>query len=181
MKNNLLDWHKNAVNKSQHLLGISNLMRAPRLKKIVVNAGLKEAVSNSKAVSNAIDLLGCITGQLPVKTFAKKSIAGFKIREGMPIGACVTLRGAKMCNFLYKLVNVVLPKIRDFQGLKKKMDGQGNYNLGLSSIEFFPEGERSGVTEVNLGLNITIVTSAVTDEEAYIFLKALGMPFIREK
>lgn len=179
MKNTLLNWHKVAISETQKVLAIANVMRVPKLEKIVINVGLKEAVSNSKAVSNAVELLSSIAGQKPVTTKAKKSIAGFKIREGMPIGVCVTLRGIKMFNFLYKLINLALPKIRDFQGLSKKMDGQGNYNLGLSSIELFPEGERSGVVESHVGLCITIVTSADKDEEAYMLLKNLGMPFIR--
>jgi large subunit ribosomal protein L5 len=179
MKNTLLNWHKNAIGETQKAFSIANVMQAPKLEKIVINVGLKEAVTNSKAIPTAVELLSSIAGQKPVITRARKSIAGFKIREGMAIGACVTLRGIKMYNFLYKLINLALPKIRDFQGLKKKMDGQGNYNLGLSSVELFPEGERSGVVESHLGLCITIVTSTDKDEEAYVLLKNLGMPFIR--
>lgn len=179
MKNTLLNWHKIAIKQTQSNLGIANIMRAPKLEKVVINVGVRDAVSNSKAVPSAIDLLSSITGQKPISTKAKKSIAGFKIREGMPIGACVTLRGVKMYNFLYKLINLALPKIRDFQGLKKKMDGRGNYNLGLSSVDLFPEGERLGIVESHMGLCITIVTSAEKDEEAYMLLKNLGMPFIR--
>lgn len=181
MKNELIEWRKKAMQEVKTLLNIKNLMCVPKLEKIVVNAGLKEAVSNSKAISSAMNLLSEITGQLPVKTIAKKSIAGFKIREGMPIGAFVTLRGIKMYNFLYKLVHLALPKIRDFQGLSKKFDGRGNYNLGLSNVEVFPEGERLGVAEFTTGVCITIVTSSNDDREAYAFLKALGVPFIREK
>jgi large subunit ribosomal protein L5 len=149
----------------------------PKLKKIVVNAGLKEAVSNSKVLPFAMNLLKNVTCQLPVKTIAKQSIAGFKLREGMSIGAFVTLRGKRMYAFLYKLINIVLPKIRDFQGLSTKFDGRGNYNLGLSSLEVFPEGEESGIAEFTTGVCITIVTNANNDTNAMACLKAFGMPF----
>lgn len=181
MKNKLLNWYKGAILKTQGVLSIKNCMRVPKLEKIVVNVGLKEAVSNSKAITNAVELVSKITGQLPIKTFAKKSIAGFKIREGMPIGVCVTLRNLKKLSFFDKLVNIVLPKVRDFQGVSKKFDGRGNYNLGLSSVEVFPEGERLGVSEFTTGISITFVTSTNSDSEAYALLETLGMPFIREK
>lgn len=138
---------------------------------------MKEAVSNSKAITLATDLLQKVACQAPMKTFAKKSIAGFKLREGMPIGAFVTLRGMRMYFFLYKLINIVLPKIKDFQGLSTKFDGRGNYNLGLASLEVFPEGEQSGVAEFSTGVCITIVTSTNCEKEAYSCLKAFGMPF----
>jgi large subunit ribosomal protein L5 len=177
MEKKLKEWQKIVSEKMKAELEIHNPMRMPKLKKIVVNAGLKEAVSNSKAITLAMNLLGKVACQLPVKTIAKKSIAGFKLREGMPIGTFVTLRGKRMYAFLYKLINIVLPKIRDFQGIGIKFDGRGNYNLGISSLEVFPEGEESGIAEFTTGVCITIVTNAENDKEAMTCLKAHGMPF----
>lgn len=177
MKNNLKQWKEDVAKQIQKNLLIKNPMKIPKIEKIVVNIGLKEAVSNSKAITSGMNLLADITSQLPMKTFAKKSIAGFKLREGMPIGAYVTLRGDRMYAFLYKLINIVFPKIRDFQGISTKLDGQGNYNLGLPNLEVFPEGEKSGLSEFNTGASITIVTSSIVDEEALSCLKAFGMPF----
>lgn len=177
MEQKLKEWRESVVEKIRKDLLIVNPMRIPKLKKIVINAGLKEAVSNSKAITLAMNLLGKIACQLPVKTLAKKSIAGFKLREKMPIGTFVTLRGAPMYSFLYKLINIVLPKIRDFQGLSSKFDGRGNYNLGLPTLEVFPEGEEAGVAEFTTGVCITIVTSTDCEKEAFSCLKAFGMPF----
>lgn len=177
MENKLKEWQKSVFEKIKLDLNILNPMEIPKIKKIVINAGLKEAVSNSKAITLAMKLLEKIVCQLPVKTIAKKSIAGFKLREGMPIGTFVTLRGRRMYAFLYKLINIVLPKIRDFQGLSDKFDSRGNYNLGLSTLEVFPEGEEAGVSEFTTGACITIVTSTDCEKEAYSCLKAFGMPF----
>ena len=177
MKNKLKQWQQDVTKQIQQDLSITNPMRVPKIEKIVVNIGLKEAVSNSKVITTGMNLLADITCQLPVKTFAKKSIAGFKLREGMPIGTYVTLRGIRMYAFLYKLINIVLPKIRDFQGVPIKLDGQGNYNLGLSTLEVFPEGEKVGLSEFNTGASITIVTSSSDDKEAFACIKAFGMPF----
>lgn len=177
MKNKLKEWHKDVMQQIQKNLSITNPMRIPKIEKIVVNIGLKEAVSNSKVITMGINLLADITCQLPIKTFAKKSIAGFKLREGMPIGAYVTLRGNNMYSFLYKLINIVLPQIRDFQGVFTKLDGNGNYSLGLSTLEIFPEGEKAGLSEFNTGASITIVTSTSIDYEAFECIKAFGMPF----
>lgn len=177
MNKDLKIWVEDVNSQIKKELNFSNKMQIPRLKKIVVNAGLKSAVSNSKSVGLAMDLLKEITCQLPVKTIAKKSIAGFKLREGMPIGTFVTLRREKMYSFLYKLINIVFPKIKDFQGLSSKMDGQGNYNLGLASLEVFPEGEVSGIAEFTTGVSITMVTSSKVDSDAVVCLKLFGMPF----
>lgn len=177
MEKKLKEWQCSVVEAIKKDLNILNPMKIPKLKKIVINAGLKEAVSNSKAITLAMNLLGKIACQLPVKTIAKKSIAGFKLREGMPIGTFVTLRGKRMYSFLYKLINIVLPKIRDFQGLSSKFDGRGNYNLGLSTLEVFPEGEETGVAEFTTGVCITIVTNTDCEKEALSCLKAFGMPF----
>jgi len=174
-------WQELAEEMIKKDLNVDNPMKIPKLKKIVINAGLKEAVSNSKAITLAMNLLGKIACQLPVKTIAKKSIAGFKLREGMAIGTFVTLRGKRMYSFLYKLINIVLPKIRDFQGLSNKFDGQGNYNLGLPNLEVFPEGETSGVAEFTTGACITIVTSSDCDKQALMCLKAFGMPFKKDQ
>lgn len=157
-------------------LGIKNIMQVPKLSKIVLNVGVKEAVSDSKVLKTVSDVIGRIAGQMPVRTLAKKSIAGFKIREGMPLGVMVTLRRERMYDFLDKLINLALPNVRDFQGLSLKMDGRGNYNLGLKEWTIFPEAERGGLENV-YGLNITIHTTADQDNDAYELLKGLGMPF----
>jgi large subunit ribosomal protein L5 len=181
MKENLKLWCKTAQQALQKELDIRNIMRVPKIEKIVINVGFKDAVSNSKVVTNGMALLADIVCQQPVKTLAKKSIAGFKLREGMPIGTYVTLRGIRMYAFLYKLIHIVLPKIRDFQGVSTKLDGQGNYNLGLVNLEVFPEGERSGVNEFSTGASITFVTSTRNDHEALACLKAFGMPFKKDQ
>jgi large subunit ribosomal protein L5 len=154
-----------------------NVMMIPRLEKIVVNVGLGEAVQNAKAMDAAVADIAAITGQKPVVTKAKKSIATFKIREGMPIGCKVTLRGERMWDFLNKLVNVALPRVRDFRGVSPKaFDGRGNYALGLKEQLIFPEIDYDKVDKVR-GMDIIIVTTARTDEEAKSLLKGLGMPF----
>lgn len=156
---------------------IENPMAVPRLVKVVVNMGLGEATQNTKVIEAATQDLTAITGQKPVITRAKKSIAAFKLREGMPIGACVTLRGDQMFEFLDRLVNVALPRVRDFRGVSaRSFDGRGNYTLGLKDQVLFPEIDYSKVERLK-GMNVTIVTTARTDEQARSLLKQMGMPF----
>lgn len=154
-----------------------SVMQVPKLEKIVVNMGVGDAVQNSKALDNAVEELTQITGQKPVVTKAKKSIAGFRLREGMPIGAKVTLRGERMYDFLDKLVSVSLPRVRDFRGVSKNaFDGRGNYTLGIKEQLIFPEIDYDKVAKVR-GMDIVIVTTANTDEESRELLTQLGMPF----
>jgi large subunit ribosomal protein L5 len=154
-------------------------MQVPRLKKVVVNIGLGEAIQNIKLLESASTELTAVTGQKPVVTRAKKSIAAFKLREGMPIGCMVTLRRDRMYYFLDKLMNVVLPRVRDFRGVSEKaFDGRGNYTLGIKEQIIFPEIDYDQIDKVR-GMNITIVTSAPTDEEGKFLLKILGLPFRR--
>ncbi|MDE3112200.1 MAG: 50S ribosomal protein L5 [Chloroflexota bacterium] len=154
-----------------------NVMRIPRLEKIVVNIGMGEAIGNGKAMDAAAGDLGTITGQRPVVTKSKKAISNFRLRIGMPIGLKVTLRGDRMWFFFEKLVSVALPRIRDFQGLSDKgFDGRGNYSLGLREQLVFPEIEYDKIDRLR-GLEISIVTTAKTDEEGRALLQALGMPF----
>lgn len=158
-------------------LGFSNIMQVPRFKKVVLNIGVKEAVADSRVLNTVMQTLDNIAGQKSVRTLAKKSIAGFKIREGMPIGARVTLRGKNMYYFLDKLINLVLPTVRDFQGVSTKFDGRGNYNLGIKEWSIFPEVDTT--QEKVFGMNITIHTSALEDAHALELLKSFGMPFRR--
>jgi large subunit ribosomal protein L5 len=154
-----------------------SVMEVPKLDKIVVNMGVGDAVANAKALDNAVEELSTITGQKPVVTRAKKSIAGFRLREGMPIGAKVTLRGERMYEFLDKLVSVSLPRVRDFRGISKKaFDGRGNYTLGIKEQLIFPEIDYDKVSKVR-GMDIVIVTTAKTDEESRELLTQFGMPF----
>ena len=154
-----------------------NIMAVPKLEKIVINMGLGEAIANAKILDVAVDELGRISGQRPVITRAKKSIANFKLRQNMPIGAAVTLRGDRMFEFLDRLTNVVLPRVRDFRGVStKSFDGRGNYTLGLRDQLIFPEISYEKVDKIR-GMNVTIVTTARTDDEARELLKQLGMPF----
>jgi large subunit ribosomal protein L5 len=154
-----------------------SVMQVPQLDKIVINMGVGDAVANAKALDNAVEELSTITGQKPVVTRAKKSIAGFRLREGMPIGAKVTLRGERMYQFLDKLVSVSLPRVRDFRGVSKKsFDGRGNYTLGVKEQLIFPEIDYDKVSKVR-GMDIVIVTTANTDEEARELLTQFGMPF----
>ncbi len=154
-----------------------NVMRVPGLHKIVINIGMGEAVQNSKAMDNAVRDLTDITGQRPVVTKAKRSVAAFKLREGMSIGAMVTLRGQRMYDFLDRLVNVALPRLRDFQGVSTDaFDGRGNYTLGIREQLVFPEIDYDKIDKVR-GMEITIVTTAHTDEEGRRLLRLLGMPF----
>lgn len=157
--------------------GYKNVMQVPRLEKIVVNIGLGEALTNAKAVDAAVGDLALITGQRAIVTKAKKSIATFKVREGNPIGAKVTLRGERMWDFLERLTRVALPRIRDFRGISgKSFDGRGNYTLGLKEQLSFPEIEFDKIDRLR-GLEITIVTTAKSDEESKKLLALLGMPF----
>ncbi|WP_081755887.1 MULTISPECIES: 50S ribosomal protein L5 [Paucisalibacillus] len=154
-----------------------SVMEVPQLEKIVINMGVGDAVQNSKALDSAVEELALISGQKPMITRAKKSIAGFRLREGMPIGAKVTLRGERMYEFLQKLVSVSLPRVRDFRGISKKaFDGRGNYTLGVKEQLIFPEINYDKVSKVR-GMDIVIVTTANTDEEARELLAQLGMPF----
>jgi large subunit ribosomal protein L5 len=158
-------------------LDLKNPMAVPRLNKIVVNMGVGEATQNAKLIDPAVNELGQITGQKPVVTRAKKSIAAFKVREGMPIGAMVTLRGDRMYEFLDRLVSIVLPRVRDFKGVStKSFDGRGNYTLGLHDQLIFPEIDYAKVDKLK-GMNVTIVTTARSDDQARSLLKHLGMPF----
>ena len=156
---------------------ITNAMAVPRLEKIVINMGMGEAVANSKVIDTAAEELRSIAGQKPVVTKAKKSIAQFKLRQGMPIGTMVTLRGDRMYEFLDRLVSVALPRVRDFRGVSPKaFDGRGNYTLGIRDQLIFPEIDFNKVDKTR-GMNISIVTTARDDEQARALLKALGMPF----
>ena len=157
--------------------GIGNPMAVPRLEKIVVNMGMGEAIANAKILDTATDELKSITGQKPVVTKAKKSIASFKLRQGMPIGVMVTLRGDRMFEFFDRLVSVALPRVRDFRGVSPKaFDGRGNYTIGVREQLIFPEIDFNKVDKLR-GMNISIVTTARNDEQARALLKGLGMPF----
>ena len=159
--------------------GYNNVMQVPKLEKIVVNIGLGEAVANAKALESAVSDLSTITGQRPVVTRAKKSIAAFKLRAGMPIGAMVTLRGPRMYEFLDRLVGITLPRIRDFRGVSpNSFDGRGNYTLGLKEQLAFPEIDYDRIDKAR-GLEVSLVTTAKTDEEGRRLLALLGMPFAR--
>jgi large subunit ribosomal protein L5 len=154
-----------------------NIMQVPKLEKIVVNMGLGEAIQNVKIIDSAVEEMAIITGQKPVVTKAKKSIATFKLRQGMPIGCMVTLRKDKMYEFLDRLVNVSLARVRDFKGVSPKgFDGKGNYSLGIKEQLIFPEIDYDKVDKIK-GMNITIVTTAKSDEEGRALLRLLGMPF----
>lgn len=154
-----------------------SVMQAPKVEKIVINMGVGDAVQNAKVLDSAVEELSLISGQKPLITKARKSIAGFRLREGMPIGAKVTLRGARMYDFLQKLIHVSLPRVRDFRGISNKaFDGRGNYTLGIKEQLIFPEVDYDQVSKVR-GLDIVIVTTANTDEEARELLSQLGMPF----
>jgi len=157
--------------------GYSNVMAIPKIEKIVVNMGLGEATQNAKIVDTGVDEVGKITGQKAVVTRAKKSIAQFKVRQGMPIGTMVTLRGERMWDFLDRLISVALPRVRDFRGVSTKgFDGRGNYTLGLKDQLLFPEIDYMKVDKAR-GMNISVVTTAKTDEESRKLLQLLGMPF----
>ncbi|NLN83304.1 MAG: 50S ribosomal protein L5 [Firmicutes bacterium] len=155
----------------------TSVMNVPKVEKIVLNIGVGEAIQNAKALESAVEDLTVIAGQKPVITKAKKSIANFKLREGMSIGTMVTLRGERMWSFLDKLMNINLPRVRDFRGVSpKSFDGRGNYSLGIREQLVFPEVDYDKIDKIR-GLSISIVTTAKTDEEGFELLKALGMPF----
>ena len=165
------------VPKLREQFGYANVMQVPRLKKIVVNLSMKDAIQNVKLLETAAEELSLIAGQRAVITRARKSIANFKLRENMPIGARVTLRGARMWEFMDRLVTISIPRIRDFRGIDAKaFDGRGNYSLGLTEQIIFPEIDYDKVTRIS-GMNVSFVTSAHTDEEGRALLGHLGMPF----
>lgn len=176
--NRLKEKFENEVSKAlMSKFGYTSTMQVPKVEKIVVNMGVGDAVQNSKVLDAAVEELTLITGQKPVVTKAKKSIAGFRLREGMPIGAKVTLRGERMYDFLDKLISISLPRVRDFHGISKKaFDGRGNYTLGVKEQLIFPEIDYDKVSKVR-GMDIVIVTTANSDEEARELLTQFGMPF----
>ncbi len=166
-----------AVPKLQEQFKYTNIHQIPKVAKISVNRGLGEASQNAKAIERSLEELAVITGQRPVVTRAKKAIAGFKIREGMPVGVMVTLRGERMYAFLDRLLNLALPRIRDFRGVSpKSFDGRGNYTLGLREQLIFPEVDYDSIDQIR-GMDVSIITTATTDEEGRALLKVLGMPF----
>ena len=178
MKSHLLDTYNSGVRDTlQKEFNYKNTHQIPTIKKITLNMGLGEAVQNPKIVESATKQLAIISGQKPVITRAKNSIAGFKLREGMPIGCMVTLRNFQMWNFLDKLLHIAMPRIRDFRGISRKsFDGEGNYTLGIKEQLIFPEIEFDEVAHVR-GLNVTFVTSALNDKESFLMLQELGFPF----
>ena len=178
MANRLQEKYKNEIVPSMvEKFNYSSIMQAPKLDKIVINMGVGDAVSNAKNLENAVEELTLIAGQKPVITTAKKSIAGFRLREGMPIGTKVTLRGERMYEFFDKLVSVSLPRVRDFRGISNRsFDGRGNYTLGIREQLIFPEIDFDKVSKVR-GMDIVIVTTADSDEESLELLTQLGMPF----
>src|SRR5574344_1784417 len=154
----------------------TSVMQLPKLKKIVINEGLGEATGDKKVIETAINELTAITGQKAVSTTSRKDISNFKLRKGMPIGVRVTLRGDKMYEFMERFIRIALPRIRDFKGIESKLDGRGNYTVGIEEQIIFPEINIDGITKL-MGMNITFVTSANTDEEGYELLKEFGLPF----
>jgi large subunit ribosomal protein L5 len=173
-------YDEDVVPKLKERFGIENPMAVPRLTKIVINMGCKGAVENKSRVDSALKDLTLIVGQKPTIRNARRSIAGFKLREGMPIGVAVTLRRERMWEFADRLINIVLPSIRDFRGVKKKLDGRGNYSLGLAEQTVFPEIELDRIDFVQ-GMDITFVTTATTDEQGHFLIEQLGMPFKQGK
>lgn len=173
-------YRKEVVPALMDRLGYENVMQVPRVEKIVVNMGVGEAKENPKTLESASGELATITGQRPVITKAKKSVAAFKVREGMPVGCKVTLRGGRMWHFLDRLINVALPRVRDFRGISPDaFDGRGGYSLGLREQLVFPEINYDDIEKIR-GMDITVVTTAETDEEARELLTLLGMPFRRD-
>ena len=170
-------YEKTVVPALQEKFNYGNTMQVPKIQKIVLNMGMGEAIHNIKVLDSAVEELTAIAGQRPVVTRAKKSIAAFKLRTGMPVGCMVTLRKQRMYDFLDKLVNIALPRVRDFRGVSgKAMDGRGNYSLGIKEQIIFPEIDYDKIDKIK-GMNISIVTTAQTDEEGKELLKQLGMPF----
>jgi large subunit ribosomal protein L5 len=174
-------YHEEIMPELMKQFGYDNIMQVPRLVKISVNKGVGEAPTNKKILDDAVDELRRITGQHPVVAKARKSVSNFKIREGMPVGVFVTLRGDRMYEFLDRLVTLALPRVRDFRGVPdRSFDGRGNYTLGVKEQIIFPEIDVDKVDRIS-GLDVTFVTTAETDEEAYALLRALGMPFVRRQ
>ena len=170
-------YQKEVVPALNEKFGYKNVMQLPKIEKVIINMGVGEAVGNPKALDAAVNDLTIISGQKPLLTRAKKSLAAWKLREGMPIGCKVTLRGTRMYQFLDKFMNVALPRVRDFRGVSDKaFDGRGNYAIGLKEQLIFPEIEYDKIDKIR-GMNIVIVTTAQTDEEARELLKLMGMPF----
>ncbi|MDJ0554667.1 MAG: 50S ribosomal protein L5 [Microcoleaceae cyanobacterium MO_207.B10] len=170
-------YQEKIVPKLMEQFSYTNVHQVPKLVKITVNRGLGEASQNAKALDSSIKEIATIAGQKPVVTRAKKAIAGFKIRQGMPVGVMVTLRSEKMYDFLERLINLALPRIRDFRGINpKSFDGRGNYSLGLKEQLIFPEIEYDSIDQIR-GMDISIITTAKTDEEGRALLKEMGMPF----
>jgi len=180
MASRLKELYQTEVRKKiQDQFGIKNPMAVPKIEKVVLNMGMGEAISNAKILDSAVDELGQITGQKPIVTKAKKSIASFKLREGQAIGAMVTLRGEKMYEFLDRLISTALPRVRDFRGVpSKSFDGRGNYTLGIRDHLIFPEIDITKVDK-SKGMNITIVTNAKDDDQARFLLRELGLPFTK--
>jgi large subunit ribosomal protein L5 len=176
--NRLLEKYRNEITPAlMEKFNYSSIMESPRVSKIVINIGVGDAVANPKVLDDAVNELTLITGQKPLVTRAKKSIATFKLREGMPIGCKVTLRGDRMYDFLDKLVTIALPRVRDFRGINPKgFDGRGNYTLGIKEQLIFPEINYDKVSKIR-GMDIVFVTTANTDQEAFELLKLFGMPF----
>ncbi len=177
MSHSKTSYKEDILPKLMEQFGYANPMQPPRLTKIVLNMGLGEAIQNIKILDSAVAELTLIAGQKPVVTRARKSIASFKLRAGMPIGCMVTLRGDRMYDFFTRLVNIALPRVRDFRGISgKAFDGRGNYSLGIREHIIFPEVDYDKIDKIK-GLNVTIATSALTDEEGKGLLKLMGMPF----
>ena len=170
-------YQEKIVPKLTEQFSYTNVHQVPKLVKVTINRGLGEAAQNAKALEASLTEIGIITGQKPVVTRAKKAIAGFKIREGMPVGIMVTLRADRMYNFMDRLINLALPRIRDFRGISpKSFDGRGNYTLGVREQLIFPEVEYDSIDQIR-GMDISIITTANTDEEGRALLKEMGMPF----
>ncbi|HEY9834942.1 MAG TPA: 50S ribosomal protein L5 [Stenomitos sp.] len=170
-------YQETIVPKLKEQFGYTNIHQVPKLVKVTVNRGLGEASQNAKALESSVSEVAIITGQKPVVTRAKKAIAGFKIRQGMPVGVMVTLRGDRMYSFLNRLINLSLPRIRDFRGVSpKSFDGRGNYTLGIREQLIFPEIDYDSIDQIR-GMDISIITTANTDEEGRALLKEMGMPF----
>jgi len=161
-------------------LDLQNEMALPRIMKITLSCGVGDAKDNKKILENALGILECVSGQKPIARRARKSIAQFRLREGMVVGACVTLRGSKMYEFLDRLINVVIPRIRDFRGLKRKLDGRGNYNMGLSEQSVFPE-ITGDLLDIPQGMNIAMTIRSRSDQDSIALLEAYGFPFHREE
>ncbi len=174
-------YHDDVVAALQKQFDYANVMETPRLQKIVVNKGVGDAVANKKALTDAVEQVRKITGQHPVTVGAKKSVSNFKLRQGMPVGVYVTLRGDRMWDFLDRLISLALPRVRDFRGIPdKSFDGRGNYSLGIKEQIIFPEIDIDKIDKID-GMDVTFVTSATTDEQALALLKGLGMPFVRRE